>query len=150
MEWLKALRYKTVGLDTAPLIYYIEENPAYLPVVQPFFESLDRGEFQVVTSTITLLEVLVHPIRRNNPHLARQYRNILLNAEGLDTLHLDADIAEHAARLRGEHNIRTPDAIQMATAIHAGALYFLTNDAALPELPNLSILLVDDLRKERR
>lgn len=121
-----------------------------MPVVQPFFESLDRGEFQVVTSTITLLEVLVHPIRRNDHHLARQYRSILLNAEGLDTLHLDEDIAEHAARLRGEHNIRTPDAIQMATAIHAGASYFLTNDSDLPELPNLRVLLVDDLRKMRR
>ena len=64
MEWVAALRGKVVGLDTTPLIYFIEENPAYLPTVHPFFEAVDRGEFAVVTSMMTLLEVLVHPFRR--------------------------------------------------------------------------------------
>jgi len=27
MEWIEALRGSVVGLDTAPLIYFIEENP---------------------------------------------------------------------------------------------------------------------------
>ena len=61
MEWLTTLRGAVVGPDTAPLIYYIEENPDYAGVVQPFFEAIDRGEVHVVTSTVTLLEVLVHP-----------------------------------------------------------------------------------------
>jgi len=60
MEWLKALRGTIVGLDTAPLIYFIEENPSYLPRVRPFFEAIDRGDIQVVTSVLTLTEVLVH------------------------------------------------------------------------------------------
>ena len=55
MEWLNALRGAVVGLDTAPLIYYIEENEDYLDVVRPFFEALDRSAFQIVTSTLTLL-----------------------------------------------------------------------------------------------
>ena len=71
MEWVTGLRGAVVGLDTAPLIYYIEENPDYLSVVQPFFEAMDRGEFHVVTSAVTLLEVLVHPLRRTpNPLLS--------------------------------------------------------------------------------
>ena len=145
MEWINALRGEVVGLDTAPLIYYIEENPKYLPVVRLFFEALDRGEFRIVTSTITLLEVLVHPIRQKNHELVRQYRNILANVAEIEMLPVDTDISEHAAQLRGEYNIRTPDAIQMATAIHAGARYFLTNDAALPEFSNMQILLVENL-----
>jgi len=43
MEWLGALQGKVVGLDSAPLIYFIEEHPAYLPLIRPFFESLDAG-----------------------------------------------------------------------------------------------------------
>jgi len=43
MEWLETLRDTVVALDTAPLIYFIEENPAYLPIVRPFFEAVDRG-----------------------------------------------------------------------------------------------------------
>ena len=60
MEWVADLSGKVVGLDSAPLIYFIEEHPAYLATVRPFFEALDRGEFTVVTSMVTLLEVLVH------------------------------------------------------------------------------------------
>ena len=81
MEWLNDLRGKTVGLDTAPLIYFIEENPTYLEVAKLFFEAMDRGDFTVVTSTVTLLEVLVHPLRTNNAELAEEYRDILLNSK---------------------------------------------------------------------
>lgn len=137
MEWVAALQGKVVSLDTAPLIYFIEENQTYLETVRPFFEAMDWGEFSVVTSIITLLEVLVHPFRDGDTALAQQYRDILLSQ----------DVAEEAARLRATHNIRTPDAIQMATAIHAGASFFLTNDDRLPALPELTVLVLDELRE---
>ena len=146
MEWIATLRGEVVGLDTTPLIYFIEETPAYLEIVRPFFEAMNRGEFSVVTSVVTLLEVLVHPFRRGDAELARQYRDILLSAEGLTTVLLSQDIAEEAARLRAAHNLRTPDAIQMATAIHEGAPFFLTNDARLPSLPGLKMLVLDELK----
>jgi predicted nucleic acid-binding protein len=146
VEWIEALQGKVVGLDTTPLIYFIEENPTYLDMLHPFFEAMDRGEFNVVTSIVTLLEVLVHPFRRGDTTLAQQYRDILLNADNLVTIFLSQDIAEEAARLRAVHNIRTPDAIQMATAIHEGASFLLTNDAGLPSLPELSLLVLDGLK----
>lgn len=74
MEWINDLHGKTVGLDTAPLIYFIEENPSYIETVRLFFEAMDKGDFQVVTSTVTLLEVLVHPLRCNNRELAAESR----------------------------------------------------------------------------
>ncbi len=61
MEWVKRLYGATIGLDTAPLIYFVEEHPVYLPQVDPFFEAMGRGDIEVVTSTLTLLEVLVRP-----------------------------------------------------------------------------------------
>lgn len=146
MEWIDALQGEVVGLDTAPLIYFIEENPTYLEIVRAFFEAMDRGEFRGVTSVVTSLEVLVHPLQHGDPALADQYRDILLNAEALSTVVLSQDIAEEAARLRAAHNIRTPDAIQMATAIHEGASFFLTNDGRLPSLPELEVLVLDELR----
>jgi predicted nucleic acid-binding protein len=109
---------------------------------------MDRGEFSVVTSIVTLLEVLVHPFRRGDTRLAQQYRDILLDAESLTTIFVSQDIAEEAARLRAVHNIRTPDAIQMATVIHEGASIFLTNDASLPSLPELSVLVLDSLQAQ--
>ena len=148
MEWLDEIRGKVVALDTTPLIYFIEENLAYLDLVRPFFEAMDRSEFHVVTSAVTLLEVLVHPFQRGDDGLAQQYRDILLGAEEMTTVFLSPEIAEGAARLRAMHSIRTPDAIQLATAIHEGASFFLTNDSRLPSPSALRILVLDKLRAQ--
>ncbi len=144
MEWITDLHGKTIGLDTAPLIYFIEENPDYIETVTIFFEAMDRDEFLVVTSTVTLLEVLVHPLRSNNSTLATEYRDILLNSK-LTTLEVSSAIAEQAAQLRAAHNIRTPDAIQISAALDAGATHFFTNDIKLPEIPSIQILSIDAL-----
>ena len=144
MEWISDLQGKTIGLDTAPLIYFIEENPKYLEAVKIFFEGMERGDFMVVTSTVTLIEVLVHPLRSNKNELAIEYRDILLNSK-LITLEVSNDIAEKAALLRAIYNIRTPDAIQISAAQKMGATSFLTNDIRLPEIPTMQILTLDAL-----
>lgn len=148
MEWLTRLQGQVVGLDTAPLIYFIEQNETYLEQVRAFFQAMSRGEFQVVTSTLTLTEVLVHPLRAGNLELAAQYRDIVLDQENLTTLPVSAEIAELAAQLRAMQNLRTPDAIQVATAIQAGATFFLTNDARLATVPDLEVLVLDILLTE--
>lgn len=146
MEWLAQLQGYVVGLDSAPLIYFIEENPTYLEMTDAFFEAMVRGEFRVVTSVVTLLEVLIYPLRQGNGILAQQYRDILFNEEGLTTIDMSPAIAEVAAQLRATYNLQTPDSIQMATAISGGASVFLTNDARLPSLPELEVLVLEELR----
>jgi len=148
MGWVDSLSGKVVGLDTAPVIYYIERNPQYIEMLRLFFQAVDRGDCSVVSSIVTFLEGLVIPIRQGNTDLVRQYHNLLFKTKGLKTIFLDQQIAEEAARLRAFHNIRTPDSIQMATVITMEAAFFLTNDKRLPSLPNLKILMLDDLLKE--
>ncbi|MBL0380479.1 MAG: hypothetical protein N839_0018230 [Desulfofustis sp. PB-SRB1] len=55
MEWVTNLKGKTIGLDTAPLIYFVQEHPTYLEAILSFFEAVERGEVTAVTSTVTLL-----------------------------------------------------------------------------------------------
>jgi predicted nucleic acid-binding protein len=149
MGWIESLRGSIVGLDTTPLIYYTEANPTYIEVVDPFFKAVERGEFIVVTSIVTLLEVLVRPFRDGDLELAQEYRDFLFDSDNVSIRFLSQKIVEEAARLRAFHNnIRTPDAIQMATAIDANASFFLTNDTRLPSLPNLKTLVLEDLKKE--
>jgi hypothetical protein len=93
MEWLIQLQGQTVGLDTAPLIYFIEQNEAYLELVRAFFGAMGQGEFQVVTSTLKLTEVLVHPLRSGNVEFAEQYRDIVLDQENLVTIPVSVEIA---------------------------------------------------------
>lgn len=145
MEWIAQLEGQIVGLDTAPLIYFIEQNPSYIAMMRVFFRALNQGNFTVVTSVVTLPEVLVYPLRQRNTQLSQQYRDILFNSTGLTTVEVDSNIAEIAAQLRADYNLRTPDAIQMATAISVGSSFFFTNDVRLPSLPGLSVLVLQRL-----
>lgn len=90
--------------------------------------------------------MLVYPLRQRNITLAQQYRDILFNAEGLTTIEMSPGIAQVAAQLRAVHNLRTPDAIQMATGIHEGTSFFVINYARLPSLPRLEVLVLEELR----
>jgi len=146
MGWVDPLRGKVIGIDTAPVIYYVEKNLLYIEMLRPFFQLVHNGECAVVTSIVTLLEGLVVPIRKSDTDLMREYYDFLFNAEGVTTISLFPDIAEVAARLRAFYNIRTPDSIQMATALKADASFFLTNDKKFPSIPELKVLLLDDLK----
>lgn len=139
---IKKIRGQIVGIDTAPLIYFIEENHDYIHHIEDFFLGMENDDFIVVTSTITLLEVLVHPIRKNKTKIAEEYKDILLNSK-LHTMEITNDISMEAARLRALYNIRTPDALQMSAALSAGATYFFTNDARLPQLPSIHYITPD-------
>jgi predicted nucleic acid-binding protein len=66
-----------VALDTAIFIYLIEEHPKYLPHVLPLFEAADAGRRELLTSGLTLLEVLVVPYRRRNVAVAERYEMLL-------------------------------------------------------------------------
>lgn len=145
MGWLDNLEGKIVGVDTAPFIYLIEEHPVYLPVVRPLFEMADRGRLRVVTSVITLVEVLVRPLQQDNQDVAQKYRDILLGAEGLIVVPVSVRLAEEAASLRARYHLRVPDAIQVATAVAEGATAFLTNDKRLASLPEIHVLVLDEL-----
>lgn len=145
MEWLEQLDGKIVGLDTAPLIYFIEENKEFSGVVNPFFDAVEQGSIFLVTSVVTLLEVLVHPLRHGDADLAEQYRNILLGSYNVKTYPITTKTAEHAARLRAETNLRTPDAIQLATAIDHEADAFLTNDRSIDARDDIEILEIRTL-----
>ncbi len=147
MGWLDNLRGQIVGLDTTPLIYFIEKYPVYVDFIRPFFNLVARGDISLVTSTMTLLEVLVHPIKHSDADLIRRYREILLESE-FSVIDLSREIAEEAARLRAVYGLRTPDAIQVATAIYSKASFFLTNDKRLSSIKEIKVLVIDILLEQ--
>lgn len=145
MGWVSKLSGSIVALDSAPLIYFVEEHPIFLPVVDLFFQALARCEIEVVTSALILTEVLVHPYRSGNQVLAKLYSDILQRTPNLRVLNVTPGIAEEAVRIRGLYGLKTPNSIQLATARIAGATTFLTNDAGVRAIPGISPILLKDL-----
>jgi len=145
MGWVENLHGKTIGLDTAPLIFYIEDHPLSANLLDPFFEAVKGGEIRVVTSILTLLEVLVHPLKHRDESLAHAYNDILLSSPYIFTVPVTPATAQTAAELRAASNLKSPDAIHLATAITHHADAFLTNDRDFGEFQGLTILKVRDL-----
>jgi predicted nucleic acid-binding protein len=134
-----------VAIDTAIVIYFAERNARYVDAIRPLFEAADRGEVRLVTSAITLLEVLVIPYRAGDVVLARRYEDFLSGSRGLTLVELGRPILRAAAHLRATHGIRTPDAIQLAAALTERCGSFLTNDRRLPSLAGLPVFQLGEL-----
>lgn len=144
MGLLSDLGKGPVALDTSIFVYFLEEHPVYLPLVDPLFEAIDAGQLEAVTSSLTLLEVLVIPFRFANATLIEQYETLLTRSEGLRLIDLDRDFLRSVAQIRAVTRAKTPDAIQLAAAVAAGCRVFLTNDHRIPALPGLRRLLLED------
>jgi len=143
---IDSFKSKIIFLDTAPLIYFIEGNSPYKTVLKKLFQANAKGDFLFITSSITLLEVLVHPIKLQRIDLVTQYQTILTQSATLEIMDVTKPIAIKAAELRAIHNLKTPDSIQLATAFIAGAHFFITNDRGLPVIKNIKLVNLSDFK----
>ena len=129
-----------VALDTSVFIYFIEEEPRFLPHILPLFEQADRGSRILVTSTLTLLEVLVVPYRAGARQLAERYEQLLTRGRGVRLVDITRDQLRAAAQLRAATGARTADALQLVSALSTGCKAFVTNDRRLPAVPGLHVI----------
>jgi predicted nucleic acid-binding protein len=129
-----------VAVDTAAFIYFMEAHPTYLPALLPLFTAADREELAIVTSAITLLEVLVVPYRAGNMAPATRYEALLAGSRGMFPREIDRTQLLAAAQLRAVTAVRAPDALQLAAALSEGCAAFVTNDHGIRSLPSLPVL----------
>jgi predicted nucleic acid-binding protein len=128
------------AIDTAIFIYFIEEEPRFLPHILPVFEEADGGKRELVTSALTLLEVLVVSYRAGNTQLAERYELLLTRSRGIRMTELSRDQLRAAAQLRAMTGVKTPDALHLISALTTGCKTFLTNDRRLPKVPGLRVI----------
>src|SRR5712692_9516024 len=115
--------------DTNLFIYLLEGyGPLSKRVVDLRRSMLSRGD-QLLTSALTLGEVLVKPTEQGDHLLARKYEQAIEAASLV--IPFDAKSARIYASLRTDRSLRAPDSIQLACAAAVGVDLFITNDAHL-------------------
>jgi predicted nucleic acid-binding protein len=115
--------------DTNLFIYLLEgEEPHHGQAVGLRKAMLARGD-QLVTSTLTLGEVLVKPAEMGDEQLYRRYEEMINSAALVGSF--GQREARIYAKLRSDRSIKAPDAIQLSCAAAAGVDLFITNDARL-------------------
>jgi len=134
-----------VFFDSNVFIYMFEGvEPNRSRMLEIRKRMLDRGD-RIVTSAMTLGEVLVRPTKLGQTSLIELYdRAIRATAQ---VVSFDAQIAWRYASLRATHTLRNADAIQLACAAHYGVDLFLTNDKQLQKLNVPGIRFITSLEK---
>ena len=124
-----------VVLDSAAAIYLVEDIAPWASAVQSF---LRQPGAVPQASVLTRMECRVLPLREGRAELLADYDAFFASLDG-GLLGLNAAAFEKATDFRARLNLRTPDALHLATAIVGGCDVFLTNDQPLPRCTEIRI-----------
>ncbi len=92
-----------------------------------------------------MTELLVVAYREGDAQLVDDFNGLLSTYPNLDWIPPGLEIADLAARIRALHGLKTPDALQAATAIEAQATALVTNDKVFERVGDFETLVLDRL-----
>lgn len=140
-KW-RDLRGARVYVDANAWIYARDATPRW-DELRRFLAWARRGQWKLVTSELSLAEVLVEPVRARDRRTQSALTADLQSGAPLDVLPISRAILVEAAILRATRALELPDAIHAATAKVARCSHFLTGDQALARAVHLPVLSVE-------
>ena len=138
-------QHRRIALDTSIFIYQLEANVRYLALTNHIFSWLEQPGSSSITSTITMTEVLVQPYRAMDEQRVDEFFGLLSTYPNLEWIAPDLQIADRAAQIRARHRLKTPDALQAATAVQARATGLITNDPVFERVDEFDTLVLEQL-----
>ncbi len=134
-----------IFLDANVIIYQVEGSANFhgkvLDTVQELLRKHPRARFAV--SRLSELECLVKPVREGSSAVIGRYRAFFA-ASGLQVVDVSSQVIEKALLIRAFQGLRTPDAIQAASALSLnGPVVFLTGDKPFAKVAGLSVRVIE-------
>ncbi|MBS1852531.1 MAG: PIN domain-containing protein [Acidobacteria bacterium] len=116
--------------DSMLFIYWLDDNPHFAKRVASIHTRMRERNDELITSAVTLGEVLAGVYRKGPISRVDEIRGALTSLLS-EVIPFTAETADYYARIRGSMNIASPDAIHLACAASANTDLFLTNDKNL-------------------
>ena len=113
--------------DSMLFIYWLDDNPHFAKRVASVHARMNERKDELITSAVTVGEVLTGVYRKGPTSRVDEVRKALLSLLS-DVIPFTADTADHYAKIRGSMKIASPNAIHLACAASVGTDLFLTND----------------------
>jgi predicted nucleic acid-binding protein len=115
-------------VDTSVVLAYLTGTEPTSPDATELFDSfIANGRNSAALSTVTVQEILVRPFRRGSAAVATA-EGFLRHFAEIRIVDVSYEIAREAARIRSVTELRTPDALIIATAVVTAADVVVTND----------------------
>jgi len=118
-------------LDTNAIIYYLDEDPTVVPLLDPLLGQ----DIAIFVSVVTELELLSHP-RLTEEDMAEMQQ--LLTSVVI--FPLESRLAQLAAALRRQYHLKTPDSVVAATALLTRTILVTRNIRDFQGIDGLSLL----------
>lgn len=131
-------------LDACAIIYQVEAVAPFQSRLASLLAALRAAEptLGLAVSRLSWIECRAKPLRERQAELLARY-DTFLGADNLVVVELTADVVDFATALRAQHGLKTPDALQAASALTLGAgTFFVTNDPRFERVPNLAVKLL--------
>ena len=138
-------RHRRIALDTSVFIYQIEANPRYVELTDAISSWLEQPNHDGITSTITMTELLAQAYRGSDESQVNEFYGLLTTYPNLEWAAPNLEIADIAARVRAKYRLRTPDALQAATAVQRQATGLVTNDPIFEQVEAFETVVLDGL-----
>ena len=116
--------------DTNLFIYLFEKNAEWSPRVIELRGKMLARRDQLLTSYLTIGEIIAKPKQLGNVMLEKSYLNFF-SGGSVELVAFGMDAAKRYGDIRSRERIRPADAIQLACASAAGTDLFVTNDNRL-------------------
>ncbi len=129
-----------VYIDTNVFIYFLDRHPVYFETASRFLAACAARQMFATTGDAAVAEVMVGPYRRDDPALVTRFRRFFAQPHFLTIAAHDATVFDAAAVLVARKRLKFIDALHVATALHAGCPFFITNDTAIKSNDNLEVV----------
>ncbi len=134
-----------IFLDACAIIYIIEAKEPFCSTIQSTLSGIigENPETSIAISRLSIIECLVHPLRQQDTVTTGQYRSFFARQD-LQIIELTSEVVEKALWLRVNYNLRTPDALQAASALELTPMkmVFLTADKSFLRVPELNVKIL--------
>jgi uncharacterized protein len=129
-------------LDSSAAIYYFEGNANAQKAVRDVLQGLKNQypSCELAVSRLGVMECRVKPLRDNAHTLLTAYEAFFAQSRIVE---LNAAVVDTATTLRASYGLKTPDALQAASAMSLGEdVVFVTADLGFARLSGLKALKV--------
>lgn len=127
--------------DTNLFIYLFEDYGPFSDRVKELRTKMVKRGDQLLTSTLTIGEILIKPLQAGNQQLCRNYEKAISQSTTLVPFDLKA--ARYYASIKTSRAVYAPDAVQLSCAASAGVDLFITNDNRLQnrQVPGIQFIV---------
>ncbi len=118
-------------LDTNAIIYYLDEDPTVVPLLEPILGQ----DMAIFVSVVTELELLSHPglTEEDMAEIQQLLTSVVI-------FPLESRLAQLAGALRRQYHLKTPDSVVAATALLTRTTLVTRNIRDFQGIDGLSLL----------